>query len=330
MSLTFSKISTGANDSCEPYHVAKVIDYAGRFDKFIYYTDNSISCREEINSKRLTKDICKYMEEGEEYHNIKLTTKQYMSCHDKIMAKIYPKGEEERKIYNYVTEVIEAVESKRFYTPGIIEVIPRGIEKQQDRLYLAAQSGAGKTYFIVKYGNNYLVIYPNNKVFLFSAKEQDETIDGKIPNLRRVALNKELALRLKGESREEQMQEYSNSLIIFDDQDTIGDKIIKTEVKEFKNAVLRTGRQYGISVISVTHKLLAGQDSIVELQQATHIVMFPKCGIQGCKEVLKTYCGYGQGEIDKVLDAEGKEQRWICVARPNIVITEKYIKILDR
>jgi hypothetical protein len=56
------------------------------------------------------------------------------------------------------------------------QLIP-DLNKKRDCIYVAAQSGAGKSYFCTQYLKEYIKMHPKNPIYLFSYLEEDETID---------------------------------------------------------------------------------------------------------------------------------------------------------
>ena len=51
------------------------------------------------------------------------------------------------------------------------------MNKKRDCIYVAAQSGAGKSYFCTQYLKEYIKMHPKNPIYLFSYLDEDETID---------------------------------------------------------------------------------------------------------------------------------------------------------
>lgn len=327
MSLSYSKIVTEANDRCDAYHIAKVVDDLRRGDILIYYHENNIDCRKEIDRELLETDIVNLVDESSEELGIRLNTKKLIGVDSDVFAKDCPPGRLEKRIFCHVMKKIELMESKYFYAPpGMkLEVIPRGIARQCDRIYCAGPAGAGKSWFSSLYARNYLNQFPGYRVCLFSRKEYDPIFDGVVPGLERIPLDRQLVSRIE---RSNVLNEYSRSLLIFDDFDGVNDETIRTTVQHFKNTMLELGRQYEISCISITHKILSGAKSLKEMQEATHFAVFPRVNAGEVLKLLKGPCHFEKPQIAKILDEEGREQRWMCIIRPDIIITEKYIKIV--
>lgn len=330
MSLSYSNISTDAENSCDKFHIAKVVDDNRNTMAIVYYSSASKDCRKELEPEELEVHINDIVDDAcETLHMQDIPTKKLLQVESDIIAKERPPGRYEQRIYDHAMKILEARESKYFHVASgfKLEVIPRHIMNQEDRLYVAGPSGGGKSWFSSLYARNYKVQYPGNGVYLFSEKEYDPVFDGTVPDLVRVPLNRALVTNLKRENRD-LLEQYKCSLLIFDDFDGVQDVTIRTTVQHFKNSMLRLGRQNHISTISITHKLLSGMKSQVEMQEATHFVFFPSKNLAEVKKMLKTYCGLEKPEVGKILDEEAKQERWMCLIRPDIFVTEKFIKIV--
>lgn len=329
MSLSFSRMVTSANNSCTAYHIAKAVHEARDITMYIYYNSTNNDCRQMIEKETLIGTIREMVDDACEELHLQIATNKLLLVEADLMAKDRPTGRLEKRVFDHSMKMIEFSESKYYKVlDGMkIEVIPRHIEAQQDRLYVSGPSGSGKSRFSSIYARNYLLQFPGNRVFIFSRKEFDPILDGVVPGLIRVALNRELVGTVTRPGTDV-LNEYSNSLLLFDDFDGVEDVTIRTAVQHFKNSMLNLGRQYGISIISITHKLLSGVKSREEMIEATHFVVFPQSNIGEVKKLFKSYCGFEKEHIEKILDEEGKAQRWMCIVRPNIIITEGYIKVI--
>lgn len=331
MSLSLSKIASTENPNSDLYHIAKVVDGIGQTLVTIYYSTEDIDCRKERDIQEVQNDVLELVSEGAQENFIHdISTNKMIKIHSDIMCKDPPSQRIEKRIYNYVVRKMDLAESKYYRAPNgyKIEVVPRDIPQQVDRLYVAAPSGSGKSFFAAMYAINYVKQHPGSKVYIFSRKEYDPSLDERVPNLIRVKLDAELVLNLSKGAEKDVLYDYSNSLLIFDDFDQINDNDVRIAVQKFKNAMLELGRQYGISTISITHKLLSGMKSQKELQEASHIVCFPRTNAGECKKVMKAYCHFDDIQIKRILDEEGRAERWMAILRPDCIITQNYIKII--
>ena len=104
--------------------------------------------------------------------------------------------------------------------------------------YITGVSGSGKSTFTRKFVKEYRKIFKENEVYLFSCSTSDESLDEVKP--KRFRIEDDLVIDpIKPE-------ELSNSLVIFDDIDTIANKKIKEAVYQLLNEVLQIGRHHKI------------------------------------------------------------------------------------
>ena len=50
-------------------------------------------------------------------------------------------------------------------------------ESERSVLFIAGESGSGKSYFVAQYAKNYHKMFPKNEVFLISYLDRDPTLD---------------------------------------------------------------------------------------------------------------------------------------------------------
>jgi GTPase SAR1 family protein len=126
--------------------------------------------------------------------------------------------------------------------------------KQQNiRIYIAGQSGVGKSYLTAKILENYVKVYTTQRIIIFSALEDDPAYD-KNPKLmnkiQRIMVDDANIAELS-QIKEEQL---ANSLVLFDDFYS-SNKLGKV-INDLKNTVLRRGRHYDTDVIVISDNLL--------------------------------------------------------------------------
>lgn len=203
---------------------------------------------------------------------------------------------------------------------GDFQVMP-STNKERDCVYISGPSGAGKTYWANKYINQYLQLYPSNKIILFSKKEIDEP---DAPKNKIIHLNPTLEM-----FSEIDLKDFENSLVFFDDVENISsDKEVQNRLMKFMGDVLNVGRSFGISVIVVSHVMLNYRFTKNILSECNKIVMFPNSGSKHQYiNYLKRYVGFEKEQITNLMN---KNTRWIClnVSYPMYYVTQREIKIL--
>lgn len=202
---------------------------------------------------------------------------------------------------------------------GSIEVIPR-LEGRECG-YAAAPSGSGKSYWVGKYAKQYNRLYPDNKIWLFSKVDDDTSLDG-IKNLVKVDLDYQIV------DDPIDATELKDSLVIFDDTDTIKDKEIRNAVNDLKNDLLETGRHNSTYVLITSHLISNYKETRTVLNESHLITVYPSSGSSHqIKYVLKNYFGLGNEDLSKLFKLNS---RWISLRKvyPQLVISEHKIYLL--
>lgn len=181
-------------------------------------------------------------------------------------------------------------------------------------LYVAGPSGSGKSTFIAKYAKQYKKIYPKNNVYVFSRLLEDGPIDDIKPI--RIEINSDL---LDDPITPEELQ---NSLVIFDDTDTIRSKKLRDAIIHLKNDLLETGRHNDVYVCITSHLITNYKETRTILNESHGICLFPGSGgHHQMKYCLKNYFGLSPGEIKKILKLRS---RWVYITKtyPRYVLYE--------
>ena len=167
-------------------------------------------------------------------------------------------------------------------------------------------TGAGKSYFVAEWARNYKKIYPFNKMFLFSRKDEDDNFKS-IQGLRRIIIDEKLV-----EAKIDALKAFKNSLVIFDDVTMIHDKDVLAEVLHIRDDLLQNGRSYGVSVVSTHHQLQHVGEAKLSLNESRLVVLFPKSGAPSVNYFLEKYMALKAKDRRKLM---GFPSRWICVKK---------------
>jgi len=333
MTLTYSRYVIPTDDS---------IPIARDGDKTIYYVDHDIDVLKEYDPEEALGLVTDLVDDTVEDLNMLNVSPNALNDVDfDIMNKSCSNDKKKIKLYNTVKERIDGMNSK-IYRPvnGHIMFLPRGIDGQNERLFFSGQSGSGKSKLCGEFGMEYRKGHPydpNNeedpgyRIFLFSRKDYDKAYDDKIPGLIRIPLNRQFITLTQrpAEGQSDPIEKFADSLLIFDDFESIQVPEILKAVIEFKNSAFQLGRQYNIDVCSIQHKSLGGSKTVVDLCEANILVMFPKANLGETTKILQKYCHYDKQEMARILDEDTKKERWIAIIRPNILISEHFIKVLN-
>ena len=188
--------------------------------------------------------------------------------------------------------------------------------------YLYGPSGSGKSTQVRERVLLWKKLNPKIKdnVYLFSAKGEDDKLDGIV---KRIPLNYNLV------DDPITVESASNSLIIFDDTDSIEDEEIKDALYKFLNTVLQVGRSYKINAIITNHLPLSGKFTKIIINEAHSVTYFPHSGSKrGTDYLLENYVGVDRRDIAKI---KKLKTRWAYIAKsyPMYCITQKKIFMLD-
>lgn len=187
-------------------------------------------------------------------------------------------------------------------------------------MYITGASGSGKSTYIASYCKQYKKKFPKNEIYVFSALNEDSSLDVIKPN------------RLKIDDRmitdPLTVDDFKDTLVIFDDIDVIGDKKLREAVYQVLNAILETGRHTKTSVCISNHLPTAGKDTRRVLNECHCVVYFPHSGsAKALKYLLTEYLGLDKTSMTKI---KKLKTRWACIFKnyPSIAMTEKNMWLL--
>jgi hypothetical protein len=219
----------------------------------------------------------------------------------------------------YVTDKTEDIkEHFNTYNCKDKEGIQQIPDKQKERqiLYITGASGSGKSYYTYLYCDQYKKLYPKNPIYLISSINDDSSID-KIKGLKRFDLNPKFIETHIG------VEDFKNSMVIFDDTDCITNKILRTKINGLLGLILETGRHFNTSCIYTSHVPSAGLDTKKILNESHSITLFPNAlGGRALKNLLENYLGFDKEQRKKIRQIKS---RWITITKtyPMTVLYEK-------
>ena len=197
---------------------------------------------------------------------------------------------------------------------GILQPMPN--KNVVEKIYITAPSGAGKSTFTGKWIGEYTKMFKDNEIYLFSSINNDKVLDRHDPT--RIILDNDL---LNDPIEPEELQD---SLVIFDDTDTIRDRNMRRYMEILKDHILECGRHFKTRMLITSHLLSNYSSTRRVLNEATGVCVFPKSGsgTYHIKNFLKTYCGFDKQQIKKFVNLPS---RWVMIYRsyPQYVLYEK-------
>lgn len=320
MSLSFSRIAGH-------HQIDDGIQIAQDGDLKIFYIDQDIDLLREYDQDTSEEIVTHLVDEAQDQLSLlNLNTKTLIDIDCDVISKQLPVNRYAKRIYANVKDRLASMEAKYYESRNILSLLPRKIPGQRDALYIFGMSGCGKSTIASKFAEKYQLESPGNHVYIFSRKLSDPVFDSN-PNLNitRVLLDRSF---VKESQKPDIVDRYSNSLCIFDDFLKIDDVSIKKAALHMKNSLYELGRSYNIDIISIQHKGLGGSNSMVELTESTAIIIFPKMNLGESKRLIEKYLCFEKDQMLRIFDDRGRKERWMCIIRPNIIITENYIKIV--
>ena len=140
--------------------------------KYIFNTLNATTAEEEESDDELDYNNFNYNEllETEFFQGLNRKEKAIKLEQVKEMLE----GGFMKKSKNHVKKEMEHT---ILIKNGTVELIPN--PDKREILYICGPSGVGKSYFTNSYAEKYHKLYPDNKVYLFSKKNEDENFDDK-------------------------------------------------------------------------------------------------------------------------------------------------------
>lgn len=232
---------------------------------------------------------------------------------NKKIVSVYTDGKDE-------DEINKPFNSLKLTGDAKFQQIPDpDIERQI--MYITGASGSGKSTYIKNYCKEYKKMFKDNEIYLFSALKDDESLDELKPKRLKIddSLIQDPLL----------VDDFKNSMVIFDDIDVISHKGQRNEVYNILNQILEVGRHFHISCCISNHLPTAGKDTRRVLNEAHSIVYFPHSGsLKSLKYLLIEYVGLDKETMKKI---KNSKSRWCCIFKnyPQICMTEKDIYLLS-
>ena len=166
--------------------------------------------------------------------------------------------------------------------------------KKRNRLFIVGASGCGKSTFLASYVKDFLKINPNFKIILFS--DVDVSGDKVLSKLDIIRVN----LDEKLIEKPIEPHELANSIVIFDDIDSIQNKKIRVAVESLQDSMFLQGSsKNNIEVIVTRHASSDYRATRVCLQNCTGFVLFPASKVS-LPFTLKKF-GLGNKEVIRIM-----------------------------
>jgi hypothetical protein len=209
--------------------------------------------------------------------------------------------------------------NKLKFTDGTLQHTPNP-ESERQIIYITGPSGSGKSTYCKKYLLEYKKIFKKNPIFLFSSLIEDKTLDEeKGLDIIRIRVDTNLT------EESIPIEEFKDSIVVFDDIDNIGNKKVRDSVYIILNNILEIGRHYNVSCISTNHLTTNGRETRRIFNEAHSVVFFPFAGAgKGLRYMCEAYLGLDKNDMKRI---RSTNSRWCCYLKhyPNAIMTEHEI-----
>lgn len=164
--------------------------------------------------------------------------------------------------------------------------------------YISGIPGSGKSYFANSHIKNYKILYPENRVILFSVHNDDETLN--YENFDEINIVDDTLDELD-------WKDFENCLIVFDDIESSQHARISKYVFGLMDTIIMNGRHRNISVFYLNQIMRNAGKTKCILQNASHYVFFPKTASQySLSRTLEAYAGLTKKQIEKQINLDSR------------------------
>jgi hypothetical protein len=238
--------------------------------------------------------------------------------YNKLKNKNYQKDEDD--LYNKSKKRLDDNKYKSITTNGNVFPLCKVELNQCERQFLSGAAGSGKSTYTNKYINEYKKCFPKNKIIIISKVNNDKAFTNNKHKIYKIEIDEEF---IKDPPTGEELK---NSLVIFDDIDTLQEPYLST-VLFLRDDLLETGRHHNIYMICTGHQLCNYKKTKLMLIESSSITFYPQGSKYHIKRFLKEYCGLENNIIKKVLKVPS---RWCTIYKryPQYVVHEKGVFLL--
>jgi len=217
----------------------------------------------------------------------------------------------------------------KYEDEGIFNIVPN-LKNGFDVCYVCGAMGSGKSYWTAEYAKGYRRIFDKNKIFVFSQKETDPAYDDNADlKIRKVKVDD---MFLKKDIDITKMEEFHNSLLIFDDFMAFSNKKITEKICNIILQAITLGRQYKIYTVITSHLFYStkNRDLYMNIQnEVQRLVWFRGVNVYQLGYVLKQYWGYMGREVRKFLRVDPKSRFTMLNKFPAYILTRHRVIMID-
>jgi hypothetical protein len=253
--------------------------------KIIYLVNN-----DEDELEKNIDEIVEIFNDFMEQTNEKISLKQIQELRRSIEKKEPPFNPFLKKIYDAINVNInkEQIITKKKITPIINPYMERQV------FYITGMSGSGKSYYTVNLIKSYNKLFPNNHIYLFSAKDENKTYNEFKDNITFINLDDLLKSQVT-------LSQLKNSFVIFDDYEGVKNKKIMDELLRIQEIILQQGREFKIYMAFISHLANNYNKTRTILNECHSITLFPQMLTNYSKKyLLQKYLGLSKEDLKKI------------------------------
>lgn len=190
-------------------------------------------------------------------------------------------------------------------------------------IYITGPSGAGKSIIASEFAKQYRVLNPDNRVYYCCSTDiKDDRTWGALDFVKAIDIVKLYESGYDPEIEGKMIKDlFTNSLIVFDDLDTLP-SAKKKIMTRFQGKIVETGRKYEISCIIISHIVCGGVNTKMILNETNIYITF-KGMIRG-NRFLKHYKGLTDEQLESIRTTSWVAFNW----RYGLVITPQSLRKL--
>jgi hypothetical protein len=247
-----------------------------------------------------------------------------LNMHQGRILAMIKDSEEHDGEFIYVDEEYEKGAEEIELSDG--HIIPlMNLKAENGIYYIAGPAGSGKSTYAARLIKNFMSAYPKTNVIVFSRTNIKN--DPAFNDMRMIQMELNDNLLENPINIETDIQ--PNSILFFDDCNTIQNIKINEYLEKLMIDVMECGRKLQINIILTNHLIIPLEKKFarIVMNEVQYLTVFVKTGSQQIKYVLKTHFGLSQSQVDTILSLNS---RWVTVVKiyPMLVIYEDGVYIL--
>jgi len=277
--------------------------------------------------KKIQKEV-NYLDYSKELKNLKpnqrvaFINKIQEAYHKNIPMDNVLENNEFKSIYKKVLDSDKKNNQLSIPDDSTFSIIPSPNPEKRGVYYIAGASGSGKSYMARQLAENYKKLFSDREIYLISKLNEDSTLDKmKIGKPKRINVDTLI-------SDYPEINEFKDSMIIFDDYDTFEGQLGKI-VQQLIDDLAIQGRHSNTTMLCLTHYITNYKKTRLLLNEATHFIVYPQAtSFSALKYLLGTHIGLNKDEIQNLK----KLGRWVCISKnyPQYLISANTAKILHQ